>query len=151
MKNLRSKRVDIVSIKMCKESSILYEPRTITSPFDGVKLLRPFLENQDREQFIVVCLDSKCQPTAIHVCIIGTLNTSLVHPREVFKVAILSNASSILIAHNHPSGDPEPSNEDVQITKRINEAGNIMGIKLVDHIIIGDNGRYVSMKEKRIF
>ncbi|KAB3534502.1 hypothetical protein F8154_08820 [Alkaliphilus pronyensis] len=94
MKEELRKKIDIVSLKMCKESSIFYSPRTITSPVDVVKLLKQFLENKDRDEFIIICLDTKNQPSCINVCSIGTLNSSLVHPREVFKTAILSNSAS---------------------------------------------------------
>lgn len=150
MKKEHSKRIDIVSIKICKESSILYSPRKISSPKDSVNLLRQFLENKDREEFIVTCLDSKNQPTCINICSIGTLNASLIHPREVFKTAILSNAASIIVSHNHPSGNPSPSNEDISITKRIKETGELLGIQLLDHIIIGENHKYFSLKEENL-
>ena len=77
----------------------------------------------------------------------GSLNSSLVHPREVFKEALKNSAASIIVCHNHPSGDPTPSKEDINVTKRIKECGNIMGIELLDHIIIGDN-KYISLKER---
>lgn len=146
---LKSKRVNIVSIKMIKESSFLYKNRRISSPKDVVELLRGFLEGADREQFITCCMDTKNQPTSINVVSVGTINSSLVHPREVFKTAILGNSSSIIVAHNHPSGDPLPSKEDIDITQRLKEAGKIIGIDIIDHVIIGDN-RYISLKEKGV-
>lgn len=99
-----AKRIDIVSLRLLKESSMLYKNRSVSSPEDGYELLKQFLGDVDREYFIVICLDTKNQPTAINTCHIGSLNASIVHPREVMKPAILSNAASILIAHNHPSG-----------------------------------------------
>lgn len=107
------------------------------------------MEESDREQLLVCCLDAKNQPTAINVVSIGNLNSSIVHPREAFKPAILSNSASIILFHNHPSGDPTPSKEDTNITDRLKECGDILGIKLIDHIIIGDNS-YCSLKEKGI-
>lgn len=80
----------------------------------------------------------------------GTLNSSLVHPREVFKVVLMANANSVLLYHNHPSGDPTPSKEDLEVTQRIHEAGKVLGIEVMDHIIIGSNGHYVSLKERGI-
>lgn len=148
MKTRFAKRVDIVSIKMVKEKSISYENRKISSPDDAQYLCRRFLDELDREQLIVVSLDTKNQPTSINVASIGSLNSSIVHPREVFKVAILSNANSIIIAHNHPSGDPTPSKEDINITERLKEAGKLIGIDLIDHIIIGEEKRFISLKEK---
>lgn len=147
-KETASKRVNIVSLRMVKEGSILYEVRRISSPTEAAGLGRKFLEETDREQVIVCCLDTKNQPVSINVVSMGTLNSSLVHPREVFKTAILSNAANIILFHNHPSGDPKPSNEDLSITKRIKEVGVLMGIELLDHIIIGSEDRYYSLKEQ---
>ena len=106
--NQPAKRVNIVSLKLVRESSILYKERRITSPDNAYKLLKEFLADSDRERFVVVCLDTKNQPTAINICHVGSLNASIVHPREVMKSAILSNAASILVGHNHPSQDPTP-------------------------------------------
>ena len=147
--NQPAKRINIVSIKMVREASVLYDIRKIDSPKDGAELGKRFLQDLDREQLIVCCLDTKNQPTAINVVSVGSLNTSIVHPREVFKPAILSNSASIILFHNHPSGDPAPSREDISITERIKESGNILGIKLIDHIIIG-NDSYCSLKERGI-
>ncbi|KJZ84239.1 MULTISPECIES: JAB domain-containing protein [unclassified Clostridium] len=147
--NIPSKRISIVSIKMVREASVLYDIRKIGSPKDGAELGKKFLDDADREQLIVCCLDTKNQPTAINIVSIGSLNSSIVHPREVFKPAILSNSASIMLFHNHPSGDPEPSREDISITERIKESGRILGIELIDHIIIG-NDSYCSLKEKGI-
>lgn len=142
-----AKRIQIVSLKMVRESTILYEVRKISSPKDAAGLGQRFLEEADREQVIVCCLDNKNVPINLNVVSMGTLNTSLIHPREVFKTAIMSNAASIVLFHNHPSGDPEPSQEDISITKRIADAGTLMGIELLDHIIIGLEGRYLSLRE----
>ena len=145
-----SKRVDIVSIKIVKEKSVKYENRRISTPGDAQYLCRRFLEDSDREQLIVVSLDTKNQPNTINVASIGSLNSSIVHPREIFKSAILSNANSIIIAHNHPSGNPTPSPQDIQFTKRMEECGEMMGIQLLDHIIVGDSG-YISLREENFF
>ena len=149
-KDTASKRVNIVSLRMVKEGTILYEVRRISSPTEAAGLGRKFLEEADREQVIVCCLDTKNQPVSMNIVSIGTINSSLVHPREVFKTAILSNAASIILFHNHPSGDPEPSTEDTTITRRIKEAGILMGIELLDHVIIGSEGRFYSMKEQGV-
>lgn len=147
-KKLPAKRVNIVTIKIVREASVLYQNRTINSPSDSANLLEPFLKDEDRECFLVVCLDTKNQPTAIHTVSIGTLNSSLVHPREVFKVALLANSNALILAHNHPSGEPKPSQEDLEVTRRLVEAGKILGIEVLDHIIIGSNSRFVSLKER---
>ena len=142
-----AKRINIVSIKMVKESSFLYQTRTISSPYDAYEMIREQLEGLDREQFIVACLNTKNEPTNISVVAVGTLNKAIVHPREVFKTAILSNAASIMAFHNHPSGNTEPSQQDIKLTNRLYEAGELLGIKLLDHLIIGD-GTFTSLKEK---
>ncbi|WKY44856.1 JAB domain-containing protein [Eubacteriaceae bacterium ES2] len=150
-KNISAKRVNIVSLKMVKEGSILYNIRHLSRPADAAGLGRQFLENLDREQVLVCCLDNKNQPVSINVVSIGTINSAVVHPREIFKTAVLSNAASIILFHNHPSGDPKPSQEDIDISKRIKDAGEILGIELLDHIIIGSNESYYSLKEKNHF
>jgi DNA repair protein RadC len=145
--HLPAKRVDVVKLVMVRESSHLYANRKVASPQDAYHLLREFLVEADRERLVVVCLDTKNQPTSITTCSVGTLNSSLVHPREVYKTAILSNAASIIVAHNHPSQDPTPSKEDIAITNRLKDAGELLGIDLLDHVIVTDE-RYVSLKEK---
>lgn len=142
-----AKRVNIVSLKLVKENSFLYPDRNVKSPDDAYKLLIKFLADIDREYFLVVCLDTKNQPTAINICHIGSLNTSIVHPREVLKPAILSNSASIIVAHNHPSNDPTPSREDIEVTRRLVEAGKIIGIDVLDHLIICAD-KFISLKEK---
>ena len=147
--NVPSKRVNIVSIKMVKEASILYNIRRINKPSDAVQLGKKFLDDSDREQLLLCCLNSKKEPIAINVVSVGSLNNSIIHPREVFKAAILSNADTIIIFHNHPSGDPTPSGEDISVSNRLKECGKIIGIEVIDHIIIGDES-YCSLKEKGI-
>lgn len=145
--SMPAKRVSIVSCKLVKEASLLYAQRKISQPEDADSLVRGFLEDADREKMILVCLDRKGQPTVIQIISIGTLHSSLVHPREVFKTAILANSASIILAHNHPSSDPTPSCEDIEVTKRIKEAGEIIGIELLDHLIIGTDGNFISLKK----
>lgn len=144
---MKSKRINIVSIKAVKESSLLYKERSVRSPEDGYNLLKLFLEDKDREYFIVIALNTKNEPVAINTCHIGSLNASIVHPREVMKLGILSNAASIIVGHNHPSGQPTPSKEDIDVTERLKKAGAILGIELLDHIIVGDES-FISLKEK---
>ena len=142
-----AKRINIVSIKMVKESSFLYQTRQILSPNDAYEMIKEQLEGLDREQFIIACLNTKNEPTNITVVSVGTLNKAIIHPREVFKTAILSNAASIMAFHNHPSGETTPSQQDIQLTNRLYEAGELLSIKLLDHLIIGD-GSFTSLKEK---
>ena len=101
--------------------------------------LRPLFAGLDREQFLVCCLDAKHAIIGVNVVSVGSLTLSIVHPREVFKPAILLNSSAIICAHNHPSGDPSPSPEDRQLTVRLRGAAELLGITLLDHIILGDD------------
>lgn len=103
----------------------------------------------DREMFVAVLLDGKNQVIGFNVVSIGSLTAALVHPREVFKPAILANAAALILVHNHPSGDPEPSAEDRAITERLRQAADLIGIKIVDHVVVGD-GRFTSFAEKQL-
>lgn len=147
VKHQPRKRVNVVSVQLVKESSFLYENRVIHNPKDAAVLFREFLGDVDREYFVVLCLNVKNEPTHLNIAHIGSLNSSIVHPREVLKPAILSNAGSVMVCHNHPSGNPEPSPEDIRVTKRLNDACDLIGIQLLDHIILGEN-RHVSLKER---
>lgn len=142
-----AKRVDFVSVKLIRERSILYKNRTVGNPQDAYELAKEMLEDEDREKLLACFLDTKNQPVALHVVSIGSLNSSIIHPREIFKAAVLSNAASIILYHNHPSGNPTPSLEDYSATERLQECGKLIGIDLLDHIIIG-NEVYYSMREK---
>ena len=120
----------------------------IKGPQDGVKIASRFIGNDDREVFFVMCLNTKNHVVAVHRCHVGSLNASIVHPREVFKSAILNNAASIIVAHQHPSGDTTPSMEDINVTKRLVEAGKLLGIEVLDHLIVNNTNSYTSLKEK---
>lgn len=117
----------------------------IRSPHDVFEILKN-MRYETKERFMILCLNTKNQVIAIPTISVGNLDSSLVHPREVFKEAMKYAVSSIILAHNHPSGDPTPSREDMQITSRLVKAGNILSIEVLDHIVIGDN-KYVSLKE----
>lgn len=121
----------------------------ISSPKDVGDLLMEEMRYLKKEYLKVILLNTKNVVISIKDVSIGSLNSSIVHPREVFNYAVRSSSSSIIICHNHPSGDPEPSEEDINITKRLKECGKILGIDLIDHIIIG-NSKFVSLKEKGI-
>ncbi len=137
-------QIAVVSIRQVKESDYFYE---IKEPNDVYDCVTDFLKNKDREYFICLSLDKKGHVNNIAIVSIGSLWNAVVSPREVFKTAILSNAASIIIAHNHPTGDTTPSKEDKKITEMLAQAGEIMGIEVLDHVIIGD-GNYLSFKAK---
>lgn len=122
---------------------------TINSPQDVYNLLGEEVRYLQREEFRILLMDTKNHVKRIEVISIGTLNSAVVHPREVFKSAIRESSNTIILLHNHPSGDPTPSKEDIDITRRLVDAGEIIGITVVDHVIIGD-GRHISLKERGI-
>ncbi len=136
-------------VVLVKEKGAMYNaPKQISSPDDADKAIREItkIQNEAQEVFGILILDTKNKIQAVTEISRGTVNSSVVHPREVFKAALLHNAAGIILFHNHPSGDPEPSKEDINLTKRLIEAGQLLGINVLDHIIIGDS--YVSLKRE---
>lgn len=127
----------------------LHDKIKIDSPNKIVNLMMDDFRYLKQEHFKIMLLDTKNQIINIENISVGTLNASIVHPRDVFNAAIKRHANSIILLHNHPSGDPTPSNEDINITNRLIEVGEIIGIKVLDHIVFGDN-RYISFKEKKL-
>jgi DNA repair protein RadC len=121
--------------------------RKIASPKDVYALIYPKMREQKKEKFITLYLDTKNQILREEVVSIGSLNASIVHPREVFKSALMESSASVIMIHNHPSGDPSPSREDIMVTEKLVEGGKLLGIDVLDHIIIGD-GRYISLKDE---
>jgi len=124
--------------------------RVLKSPDDVAAEVRSQLKGRKKEHFLVLSLDTRNRLINRKLVSIGSLDTSIVHPREVFKEAVSSCAASVIFAHNHPSGDPEPSKEDIELTKRLAKAGEIMGIDVLDHIIVCDRS-YLSLKAKNLF
>ena len=123
--------------------------KKITSPKDIAEFFVPILRDELKEKFLVVCLNSANKVTKFEAVSVGSLNSSVVHPREIFKFAIENSSASIILIHNHPSGNLEPSNEDIAITKKLVEAGKILNIEVLDHIIVGGNS-FTSMVERRL-
>ena len=134
-------KLDLVHLKIVRESVVEYST-ALSSPDTVYELLKGLIGDSDREEGVVICVDAKNRPTSIQRVSCGSLSSSIMHPREVFKTACLSNASSIIVAHNHPSGDTNPSQEDVDITARLIEAGQILGIRVQDHLICSDTHFY---------
>lgn len=129
--------------KLVRESRVEYSPRKvgkINSSFaacEAAKQLGIILQDCPQEQFLIVTLDTKLKPIGVHRITTGTLDASLVHPREVFRAALLDSASSILLLHNHPSGDCTPSRQDHEVTDRLRKAGELVGVNVLDHIVVG--------------
>lgn len=155
-KRVPAKRVDIVSIKqsqleVCKESSILYEGREVTNSSRAAELLNHFLLDNDREQMVVISLNSKNEPVNMSLISIGSLNSAIAHPREVFKIAVKSNANALILGHSHPSGNTTVSDADQAITEKLIDAGELIGIPVLDHLIIGGKDNFISMREEGYF
>lgn len=123
---------------------------SVRSPVRVLKLLEDEVRGAEQERFFVLLLDGKHALRRIELVSLGTLTSSLVHPREVFRPAVRSAAAALVCAHNHPSGDPEPSTEDLEVTRRLLDAGKLLGIPLLDHVVLGE-GRYVSLRERMGF
>lgn len=134
--------------KRLARTSVLDKPK-ICSPRDVANLLMAEMSRYDREYFKALCLNTKNQVISIETVSIGSLSASIVHPRELFKNPIKRSSAALILVHNHPSGDPTPSTEDIEVTQRLCEAGKILGIEVLDHIIIGDR-KFVSLREKGI-
>lgn len=135
-----------IAVQLVRDKSSRKSRETISSAVEVRRVLTD-LERKDREHFVALHLDARNGLIGVEAVSVGTLTAALVHPREVFKAALLCNSAGIIVAHNHPSGDSTPSSEDRETTKRLSRAGEIMGIPLLDHLIIA-SGSYFSFKEK---
>jgi DNA repair protein RadC len=124
-----------------------FEEEEMTQPAMVYQLLKKKLDESDREMFVIVILNARHYVLGIHTVSVGTLQASLVHPREVFRVVLLMGAASIILAHNHPSGSVLPSQDDLTLTTRLKEAGELLGVEVLDHLIIGDDS-FCSLKEE---
>ena len=131
-------KLNVGRIKLIDDTP-LFGNELIQSADDAIFLMQKELRNCDRETFCALHLNAKGKPLSMSVVSIGELNSTLVHPREVFKASILSNAAAVIFMHNHPSGDLTPSEDDKRTTKQLEKAGKILGIRVVDHIIVGEN------------
>ena len=142
-------QVSIVRLQMVKESRHLYGMGAVSEPGEAARMVRPLFKGADRELLVVLSMDQRNKPVAAEVVAVGGLNQCVVDIRNLFKHAILANAAGIFLFHSHPSGEAVPSREDRAVTERASQAGEILGIPLVDHIILGD-GQYFSFREERL-
>ena len=146
---LREDGISVYKVSLVRESRLHCYQQQIRSSVDASLILHTYLADVDREHFVVLLLDQKNKVNGIHTQSIGSLTASVVHPRETFKIAILANSAHIVLGHNHPSGDPQPSREDRTLTARLVEAGKLLGISVLDHIVIGDGtGKYFSFADE---
>ena len=139
-RNIKFKTIKAVyeTLTVKEETANYLKPNTRYTSASQIQDTFGFLRNETKEYFIALHLDGKNRIICCDICSVGSLNQSIVHPREIYKTALLSSAAAILCLHNHPTGDPSPSNEDLEVTRRLKEAGTLLGIKVLDHIIIGD-------------
>jgi len=139
--------ISIIRLQLIREGSFPYSSKPVKNSSVAAHILQSYLAGADREYFMALLLDAKHWVNALNVVAIGSLTTSIVHPREVFKPAVMMSSASIVVGHNHPSGDPAPSREDIELTQRLVKAGELLGITVLDHIIVGE-GRYVSFSDR---
>lgn len=141
------KEISLVHLQLVRDKQVPYGEVRLDNPSNAARFMSDFLGEMDREYVIVCPVDNSMRPTYIQIAGIGTVNSCLVSVPETFKAAILSNASGILLFHTHPSGNPQPSHQDVDITTKIRTAGDMLDIPLRDHIILGAEGKYYSFRE----
>lgn len=142
--------LEVVNIRLVKEPS-LYSEQTLDSPQAVVELMAKELSQYDREVFCILNMKNNGQVINMNLVSVGTINASLVIPREVFKNSILANTSAIIGLHNHPSGNVKPSKEDMIVTRKLQKCGQLLGIELLDHIIVGGtNGKMLSFREEKM-
>lgn len=145
MATRKNATVNVCKVKMVKEPPLPYLQKEVMTAKDAAEIFCDFMKNDNAEEhFNILCLNVKGYPVGIHEVSHGTINATMVEPREVFKRALLNNARAIILNHNHPSGNTEPSSEDIVLTTRLKDAGQLLGVKVLDHIITGDNGDYYS-------
>lgn len=148
--DIPKKRIQIVETRLIRKTSLLYDRRTICSPAMAAELGQQLFEAYDKEYLYAVYLTTRCEPIAIELMSIGTLDATIISPKDILKTALLCSAYGFIIYHNHPSGgEIIPSTEDISSSRRLKEASAIIGIKMVDHIIVSDTD-YVSLKERDI-
>ena len=142
--------IGIVHLKMVREERSLYGMERFKNASEAANIVQPLFDHADREMMIVMSLDAKLTPIAVEVVAVGGIDSCVIDVRNIFKHAVICNASNIICFHNHPSGLPEPSADDKSITRRIKSAGNLLGISLLDHIVIGDDSYYSLAENKEL-
>lgn len=139
-------RIPVVRVALVRESTVRSEMRTIRGPSDAAAILREMIGDYDREAFAVLFVNAKHRVIGAHIAGVGTLDSARTGPREVFRAALLAGAKAVILGHNHPSGDPAPSHADLHLTTRLVKAGELLGIAVLDHVIVGEH-HHVSLRE----
>lgn len=138
------------TLQLIRDSSQQADRRQVSAPSTAVDILRTYVGDPDREHLVCLLLDTKNRPVGLHTVAIGSQNASIVRAADVFKAAIVANAMSMILCHNHPSGDPQPSADDIAVTRKLAEAGKLLDITVLDHIILGEAPSFFSMKEQGV-
>jgi DNA repair protein RadC len=141
------KHIPLVSLRLVRERTVPYPGRSLQSAQAVYDLFRDLAGDLDREAVWIACLDAKNRLACLSQVSVGSLDASMVHPREVMKTVLMANASAMILVHNHPSGDPAPSAEDRAVTDRIRQTADLFGIRFLDHVIVGD-GRFYSFNDE---
>jgi len=142
-------RIPIVRVALVREGTVSSETRTVRAPSDAASVVRETIGDYDREAFVVLLLNTKHRIIGVHIAGIGTLDSAPTGPREVFRAAILAGAKAVIFGHNHPSDDPTPSAADLHLTRRLVKAGDLLGIPVLDHVIIGETN-HISLRERDV-
>lgn len=142
----RAYQTAVFRVSLVRDTAAVGPQTVADQPEKAAGVFRPFVADADREHFMAAMIDARSQVIGVTIVSIGTLSASLVHPREVFKPAILAGAAALIVCHNHPSGDPAPSHEDREATRRLQRSGELLGIPLLDHVIIGAGETFFSFK-----
>ena len=148
MKELKMGYIPLVRLCLVKEKEVPYRKTVLNTPEMVAEIVNTIVPRADREYVLVVSLDARKRPIGIEVVAVGKLNAVMVSPRDIFKHCIINSADSLVIAHNHPSGEPEPSEEDWNFTKKMKKVGEFLEIPVLDHVIVGEDGKYVSLQER---
>ena len=145
---MEEKRIQIVHLQMVKDDEVIYGKQVLDGPRETAALVRSIIGSMDREYLVVCAADTKMKPSYIQIVGMGTIDCCPASIPDIFKAVLLSNSVNILLAHNHPSGDCTPSSEDIAFTERVMRAGDLLGIRLIDHIIVGDGRQFYSFREE---
>lgn len=141
-------KLPVIRVQIVREGGRSPKPLLVADSTDAGAIIAKYLECEDREHLVILMLDVKNHLIGVHTVSVGILNATLVAPREVFKAAILANAASIVVGHNHPSGDLTPSPEDIEVTNKLVDAGQVIGIDVLDHVIVAPTGGFLSLQKK---
>ena len=140
--------IPLYALKLVREGIQPAESNIVRAPGDAAAILSTYLQDPPQEHFVVMLLNTKNRVIGVNTVYVGSVHTTVLRVAEIFRPAILGNATAIVVSHNHPSGDPTPSPEDIAVTREIVQAGKLLDIEVLDHVVLGEPGRFVSLKER---